>query len=800
MIDRSRAGRTRILVIDDEMSQPTAEGRAISALAAALTDAGTEVVDARSAADGLAIVTSDAALHAVVLDWRLGDDANAASGAAMTILQAIRARDARVPIFLTADRETATALPLAVLELADEFVWTLEDTAGFVAGRVLAAVRRYEKTILPPMAAALFDFAGTHEYSWHTPGHTGGTAFLKAAAGRAFVDHFGEALVRSDLSISVGELGSLLDHTGAIGAGERYAARVFGADRTYWVTNGSSTANRVIFTASLTDGDIALCDRNAHKSIEHGLTLTGAVSVYLLPTRNHLGLIGPIPQTRLTPEFLAAAIADNPLVDAQATTRATHAVITNSTYDGLCYDARRVTELLDASVDRVHFDEAWFAYARFNPLYRDRFAMRPISGDASAAQPQERVAPVSAAADTGETAATPRPGPTVFATHSTHKLLAALSQASLLHVRDGRSPIDHARLNESFMMHATTSPLYTILASNDIAAAMMDGPGGPALTGDAIREAVAFRQTMRRLGRELAAKGSWFLDVWNPTTVRDPKTGQTWRFEDAPSDLLATEPSCWVLHPGEAWHGFQGLGDDECLLDPIKVSVVTPGVNADGSLAARGIPAAVLTAYLDNRGIEVEKTTDFTILLLFSIGVTKGKWGTLVNAFLDFRADYDANAALDVVMPEYVQDAPGRYRGMGLRDLADAMMRTLADTGQLAAQAAACATLPRATMTPAAAYRHLVRGAIDVVPLADAGGRVMATGIVPYPPGIPILMPGESTSAANDPVLAYLQALETWDRTFPGFGHDTHGVEVRDGRYFVRVLKDATDARTRPTS
>jgi arginine/lysine/ornithine decarboxylase len=205
-------------------------------------------------------------------------------------------------------------------------------------------------------------------------------------------------------------------------------------------------------------------------------------------------------------------------------------------------------------------------------------------------------------------------------------------------------------------------------------------------------------------------------------------------------------------------------------------------------LSPDGIPAALLTAYLDTRGIEVEKTTDFTVLFLFSIGVTKGKWGTLVHAFLDFKADYDANVPLERAMPEIVSAAPSRYRGLGVKDLAREMMATLIETQQARWLADAFGRLPEQVATPAAAYRALVQNRIEAVPLAGAAERVAATGIVPYPPGIPMVMPGERLGEADGPYLAYLRALETWDRRFPGFGHDTHGVDVRDGTYWVRCL------------
>src|SRR6185312_2147229 len=150
-------------------------------------------------------------------------------------------------------------------------------------------------------------------------------------------------------------------------------------------------------------------------------------------------------------------------------------------------------------------------------------------------------------------------------------------------------------------------------------------------------------------------------------------SGKKIRFENASPELLATDPDCWVLHPGDTWHGFNGLDDGYCMLDPIKVSVITPGVADKGGLDKHGIPATLVTAYLHRRGVEVEKTTDFTILFLFSIGITKGKWGTLLNALLDFKRDYDRNAPLSEVLPGLATGYPAVYSALGLRDLSDAM-------------------------------------------------------------------------------------------------------------------------------
>jgi arginine decarboxylase len=183
-------------------------------------------------------------------------------------------------------------------------------------------------------------------------------------------------------------------------------------------------------------------------------------------------------------------------------------------------------------------------------------------------------------------------GPTVFATHSTHKLLAALSQASYIHVRDGKGAIDHHCFNQAYMMHTTTSPLYAIVASNDITSAMMGGSGGRSLTQEAIEEAVDFRQVVGRLCRTFAEKNDWFFKTWNVETVKNPANGKKMAFEDAPADLLCQSQAPWMLHPSDKWHGFDDIAEDWCMLDPIKVSLLSPGMGEDGKLEKNGVPAA----------------------------------------------------------------------------------------------------------------------------------------------------------------------------------------------------------------
>ena len=760
----SKLAALKVLIVDNELNAPSANGRAAQALVKELRDRDVVVVESISARDAESIFLTDLAIQCVVLDWDLEQIKDSDHAFEKRLLSVIRDHNEKIPVFLMTNAEEVGTLTAEVMTQADELIWLLADTTFFLAGRIIAAINRYREEIAPPFNKALIEFANVYEYSWHTPGHTGGTAFLKSTIGMAFYEYFGENLLRSDLSISVGELGSLLDHSGPIGESEKYAARVFGSHRSYTVTNGSSTSNRVIMMSSVTHGDLALCDRNAHKSTEQALTMTGVLPTYLMPSRNYLGIIGPIYPERLTPDALRASIQANPLI-ADQSAKPLHAIITNSTYDGLCYNARRVVELLGKTIDRIHFDEAWYGYARFNPIYKDRYGMYGDSKDY------------------------PADAPTIFTTTSTHKLLAALSQASFIHIRDGRNPVEHGRFNESFMMHASTSPQYAIIASNEVSAAMMEGRSGFNLTTESISEAVAFRQAVWRLRRELKEKNSWFFSTWNADEVQDPENGKRVAFDQAPASLLVHDPDCWVLHPGDAWHGFKDLEDGYCMLDPIKVSVVTPGVRTDGSFEKSGIPATIVTAYLDQIGIEVEKTTDFTILFLFSIGVTKGKWGTLVNALLDFKADYDANRPLAECLPGLVKNHPERYAAKGLRDLADEMFDQHLKSKQLQLQSDAFSELPRAELTPQETYSRLVHNEIEKVAVDRMANRVLATGIVPYPPGIPMIMPGENAGPENGPWIGYLRALQDWDRRFPGFEHETHGVEAEDGIYHVFCLK-----------
>ncbi|MDE1328228.1 arginine decarboxylase [Vibrio aestuarianus] len=759
--------KSKVLVIDEGLEKlDSAFGRNTKVLVDELTKRDVYVSTAVSEEEALAAIVSDASIHGVLLSWELTGAGKDGKRPAEILLNELAQRHRNIPVFLMAkNSEQVKTINEDVMTKVEEFVWMLEDTADFIAGRMIAAVDRYRAQLLPPFAAALAKYSKLREQSWSAPGHQGGIAFTKLPVGRAFFDFYGENLFRTDMGIERGQLGSLLDHTGPVAESEKYAAKVFGADRSYNVTGGTSGSNRTIMQASMVEDDVVICDRNCHKSIEQGLMLTGARPVYLVPTRNQYGIIGPVPASDMSVESITNKIETSPLTKDLENKDPVYSVLTSCTYDGLCYNAVDVENLLGQSSPRVHMDEAWYGYARFNPIYKDHFAMRDGAGknDPNA--------------------------PTVFATHSTHKLLAALSQASYIHVRDGRDAIPHDRFNQSYMMHATTSPLYSIVASNDIASAMMDGEGGTMLTTDAIKEAVSFRQAVGKTFKRHESKGDWFFKPWNAETVVDPATGKSYPFEEAPSELLVAEQSCWRLDPKDKWHGFNDLQDNWVMLDPIKVSLLTPGMSEDGELLDTGVPAELFTAYASRFGIVPTRTTDFQVMFLFSIGVTKGKWATLINTLLSFKRHYDENAPLSQVLPELVSGNPERYGNLGLKDLGDQMFEFLKMNDPGKALNDAYSMIPQPVMTPRAAFQQLVKDNVELVPADKLAGRVAANAVMPYPPGIPMMMSGEKFDESNSPQIEYMLKLGLWDAMFPGFEHEVEGAEVIDGVYNVLCLK-----------
>jgi arginine decarboxylase len=740
-----------IAIIDEDFEGQTAAGRGMRRLAKAIEEEGIRVVSGLSYADAhqLVNVFNNEACWMISVD---GAEANPKQWDLLEgILAAKRGRNMRLPIFLFGDSRTAEAVPTRVLRHANAFMRLFEDSDQFIARAIARAAKLYLDDLPPPMFKALMEYTLNASYSWHTPGHGGGIAFRKSPVGRLFYEFFGENTLRSDISVSVGSVGSLLDHTGPIAAGERNTARIFGSDASLFVVGGTSTANKIVWHGTVTRGDLVLCDRNCHKSILHSLVMTGATPIYLIPSRNGLGIIGPISRDQFTPQSIRKKIAASPFAKGTSG-KVRLMVMTNSTYDGLCYNVDGIKKSLGNAVDILHFDEAWYAYGNFHEFY-DGF--HGISSSKPARS---------------EHAIT-------FATHSTHKLLAALSQASMIHVQNAtNAALDMGRFNEAFMMHTSTSPQYGIIASCDVASAMMEQPAGRALVQETIDEALSFRRAMTAARTQL--KGSWWFDVWQP---------------DAMAKKPTADPTAWTLKPGDKWHGFEGLAANHCLVDPIKVTILSPGLAPDGAMSAQGIPAAIVVRFLSGRRIEIEKTGLYSFLVLFSMGVTKGKWSTLVTELLNFKELYDRNALVADAIPSLAAHGDF-YAKTGLKDLCDAMHKIYRDDKVPQAQRDMYTALPEMALRPADAYERFVRGQVESVEIDKLMGRTMGVTVVPYPPGIPVIMTGERLTRQTRSIQDYLLYAREFDEKFPGFETDIHGLRFEPSpkgrRYLVDCLKE----------
>ena len=390
--------------------------------------------------------------------------------------------------------------------------------------------------------------------------------------------------------------------------------------------------------------------------------------------------------------------------------------------------------------------------------------------------------------------------PTIFAVQSTHKMLAAFSMASMIHVKlSPRAPLDFDQFNESFMMHGTTSPFYPLIASLDVAAAMMDEPAGPTLMSETLQDAISFRKAMSSIAHRLrAAEQGWFFRLYQPEYVFDPLDGQTYLLEEAADGLLTNRSSAWTLKTGEEWHGYQDedIADGYCMLDPTKVTILTPGVNAQGVVSDWGIPAAIITEFLDGRRVEIARTGDYTVLVLFSVGTSKGKWGALLENLFEFKRLYDSEASLEEALPELVLKYPARYRNVTLKELSDEMHAAMVQFNLSGLVNDACDEDFDPVLTPAQTYQKLLRNETEKIRFSEMAGRIAAVMLVPYPPGIPMSMPGERLGGPESPVIKLILAMEEFGKRFPGFEREVHGIEVdAEGNYWMRAVIETTDKK-----
>ena len=758
--------RFPIVIIDEDFRSENTSGLGIRALAQAIESEGYEVMGVTSYGDLSQFAQQQSRASAFILsiddeEFTPGPDLDPAVVNLRSFIDEVRRKNTDVPIYVYGETKTSRHLPNDILRELHGFIHMFEDTPEFVARHIIREAKSYLEGVQPPFFKALLDYAEDGSYSWHCPGHSGGVAFLKSPVGQMFHQFFGENMLRADVCNAVEELGQLLDHDGAIGESERNAARIFNADHCFFVTNGTSTSNKIVWHHTVAPGDVVVVDRNCHKSVLHSIIMTGAVPVFLKPTRNHFGIIGPIPQSEFEPAAIEAKIKANPLLkgNASSTLKPKVLTLTQSTYDGVLYNTETIKNMLDGYIPNLHFDEAWLPHAAFHPFYGTYHAMG-----------KKRIRPKEAM---------------VYSTQSVHKLLAGISQASHVLVQDSQTlHLDRHLFNEAYLMHTSTSPQYSIIASCDVAAAMMEPPGGTALVEESIAEALDFRRAMRKVDAEYGK--DWWFKVWGPENLVDDGIGR------ADNWIIKAEKKGRKKKDEDPnWHGFGDLADGFNMLDPIKATIVTPGLNLDGKFDKAGIPASIVTKFLAEHGVIVEKTGLYSFFIMFTIGITKGRWNSLLTALQQFKDDYDRNQPMWRILPEFCQKY-ARYERMGLRDLCHHIhsLYSKFDIAKLTTEMYLSDLKP--AMKPSDAYAQIAHRNTERVPIDELEGRITTSLVTPYPPGIPLLIPGE---VFNKKIIDYLKFAREFNLQCPGFETDIHGlVEVKDDQgkthYFADCVKN----------
>ena len=620
-------------------------------------------------------------------------------------------------------------------------------------------VASYEALILPPFFKALADYVGDNNAQFDCPGHQGGQFFAKHPTGRAFYDFFGDHIFRADLCNADVKLGDLLIHEGYAHDAQAHAATVYNADKTYFVLNGTSSANKVVLNALLTPGDIILYDRNNHKSICHGgLVMSGATPIYLETARNPFGSIGGILEHCFDESYIRNLIGEKDPNKAKAERPIRLAVIQLGTYDGTIYNARQVVDKIGHLCDYIFFDSAWVGYEQFIPMMKDCSPLLLELG------PND---------------------PGILVTQSVHKQQAGFSQTSQIHKKDKHIKgqdryVDHKRFNNSFMMHASTSPFYPLFASLDVNAKIHEGELGKQLWRECIEVGIDARKSILSHCK--------YLRPLVPPIVH----GKKW--EEGNTQEMANDVSYFAFEPNAKWHSFKGYGEGQYFIDPCKFQLITPGINVEtGEYEDFGIHANILANYLRENRIIPEKCDLNTILFLMTPAESKEKMDALVNQLIRFEELIDDNAPMEEVLPSIYYSHIDKYKGYHIRQLCQEMHDFYKDRNVSALQQRLFSKeyFPEYVMNPQEANFEFQRNKGELVPLDEAEGRIALEGALPYPPGVLCVQPGERWSRT---ACDYFLALEEGINQLPGFAPEIQGVyliEQRDGskKAYGYVLK-----------
>ena len=626
-------------------------------------------------------------------------------------------------------------------------------------GTIEQIVASYEALILPPFFKALSDYVGDNNAQFDCPGHQGGQFFAKHPTGRAFYDFFGDHIFCADLCNADVKLGDLLIHEGYAHDAQAHAAVVYNADKTYFVLNGTSSANKVVLNALLTPGDIILYDRNNHKSICHGgLVMSGATPIYLETARNPFGSIGGILEHCFDESYIRNLIGEKDPNKAKAERPIRLAVIQLGTYDGTIYNARQVVDKIGHLCDYIFFDSAWVGYEQFIPMMKDCSPLLLELG------PND---------------------PGILVTQSVHKQQAGFSQTSQIHKKDKHIKgqdryVDHKRFNNSFMMHASTSPFYPLFASLDVNAKIHEGELGKQLWRECIEVGIDARKSVLRRCK--------YLRPLVPPVVH----GKKW--EEGNTQEMANDVSYFAFEPNAKWHSFKGYGEGQYFIDPCKFQLITPGINVEtGAYEDFGIHANILSNYLRENRIIPEKCDLNTILFLMTPAESKEKMDALVDQLVRFEELIERNAPMEEVLPSIYYSHLDKYKGYRIRQLCQEMHDFYKDrnVSTLQQRLFSKAYFPEYVMNPQEANFEFQRNKGELVPLDEVEGRIALEGALPYPPGVLCVQPGERWSRT---ACDYFLALEEGINQLPGFAPEIQGVyliEQPDGskKAYGYVLK-----------
>ncbi|MCU0910873.1 MAG: ornithine decarboxylase [Rhodobacteraceae bacterium] len=601
-----------------------------------------------------------------------------------------------VPVVLVAPADTA--------QPAVDDGLTVLDPSELSPDAVAATVERlaagFEDARLPPFFTELARYRSRGTVTFACPGHQGAHFLDRHPVGRAFLDFVGRDIFRMDVPHADPALGDMTGREGPPAEAEALAADVFGADRTFFVLNGTSSSNKIVATALLTPGDLVLFDRNNHKSCYNGmLALSGAQPIYLEAARNDFGLIGGVPARCFDEALIRERLRKLDPARADLDRPFRLAAFQLGTWDGTIYNVHEIISRIGHLCDYVLFDAAWVGYEQFLPLLDAASPLRMPLGPQS---------------------------PGIIVTQSVHKQLSGFSQTSQIHIRDSHRPeADRRRTSMAFkaalMIHGTTSPFYPLFTSLEVNA-RLHGAVGHELWQETVERGIEAR---KRIFETCA-----FIAPFVPPSIE----GIAWHRH--PTPVIAHDSRFFSFEERATWHGFGGYGEGLQMLDPCKLLLVTHRAPVIPGRAPIRIPTNVIAAFLREHGLIPEKSDLYSMVFLLTPGTTEEKLDRLVDLLAAFEAHVRANTPLGIALPSLHAANPDRYAG-GLGDLCARLDEIYAanDVPGLLRSMFEDRHLPTPVLSVQEAHGRLVRGEVEMVPLGTAAGRIAAEGALPYPPG-----------------------------------------------------------------